>query len=206
MQLTLLYTANLRGNMPLLPRLYTYLRRLQQQASGHTLLLDTGNACDASSWHCQLTGGRSALLVMDAMGYQAVNVSGFLTAAGRAKLAENRMGMAPLAAGDVWEQDGVLITIEDQAVPQPHQLHVVLSSAAQTVMTHHQLQLAEIEGGQVGIVQIDSAGDNGRLTITSAEVRTMPASTLPDPTITATVDFVLSEARYYGRDEDSKPD
>lgn len=205
MQLNLLYTANLRGNIALLPRMYTFLRGLQQ-ASGRTLLLDAGNACADEIWHCQLTGGRSMLLVMDAMGYQAVNIGSFLTAASRAKLVQNRMAMALLAAGDVWEQEGVLVTVEDQAVAQPHQLHIILSGTAQTAMAHHQLQLAAVEEGQVGIVQIGSAGDNGRLTITAAEVRTMPASTLPDPTITATVDFVLSEARYYGRDDTSKPD
>ena len=87
--LTILYTANLRGNLDLMPRLHTFLRRVRQDFNGRVLKLDAGNACDSTVWHCAATGGRSALLVLDAMGFTAANVSGVLSAEGRARLAAN---------------------------------------------------------------------------------------------------------------------
>lgn len=193
--LTVLHTANLRGDLVLLPRLYTFLRRLRQEAGGRALLLDAGNACADETWHCAATGGRSALLVLDAMGYQAANVTGFLTEAGRQKLAENLLGMALVDETQAWETGGILVTAREES-QSPHEICIVLRTGDSTRLDHNWLSLADVQAGQVGVTQIGSA-ENGELAIQRHEILTVPPTTPPDPTIAATVDFVLSEARYY---------
>src|SRR5690606_4826629 len=144
MQLNVLYTANIRGQLDLLPRLYTLLRRLRGEAEGRTLLLDAGHACDAAVWHCAQTDGRSALRVLDAMGYTAANACGFLSDEGRARLAANRLGMAVLCAGEVWAHEGVVITTDGAPPSQPHELHVILDCGTATHLEHNKLRLATI--------------------------------------------------------------
>jgi hypothetical protein len=203
MQLNVLYTANIRGQLDLLPRLYTLLRRLRGEAEGRTLLLDAGYACDAAIWHCAWTGGRSALLVLDAMGYTAANGCGFLSDEGRARLVANRMGMAVLCAGEVWAHDGVVITTGGEPPSQPHELHVILDCGTATHLEHNKLRLANVEAGQVAVVQVGGTGQNGHLAITRHEVLTLSPDTPPDSTIAATVDFVRSEADYHRRRGDT---
>ena len=199
MRLTLLYTANLHGDLTLLPRLHTFLRQWRGHPAGRVLLLDAGNACDSAVWHCDVTGGRSALLVLDAMGYQAANVVGFLTEAGRQKLAENLLVMALVDETGSWEKDGILVTGTAAAPHQPHDICIVLTLGDDTNFEENRLHLAEVQAGQVGVVQIGPEDGNGTLALQHAEVMTMPTNTPPDPTIAGTVDFVLEEARYYSR-------
>lgn len=204
MHLTILYTANIRGDLDLLPRLYTFITRLRQRVEGRVLLLDAGNACTHEIWHCEVTGGRSTLLVLDAMGYHAANVNGFLNSAGREKLAENLLKLALVDDADGWSEDGVLVTANDHAPTQAHDLHIILAPGESTVLERKTLYLATVEQGEVGRVQVSSVDGNGRLAITQQAVETLPSGTPPEPTIAATVDFVLSEARYYqGRRGDS---
>lgn len=199
MQLTILYTANLRGDLDLLPRLFTWLRRLKQASGGRVLLLDAGNACADDAWHCTATGGRSTLLVLDAMGYQAANVTGFLTAAGRQKLADNVLALALVDERQAWQQDDVLVVAADDGPTQPCELCIVLAIGDATRLDGNTLHLASVQAGQVGMVVIGQADDKGRLALVRDEIIIMPVATLPDPTIAATVEFVLGEARYYAR-------
>lgn len=85
-KLTILYTAKIRGDLTLLPRLYTFLQKLKAEAQHPVLLLDLGESCVDDVWHCAATGGRSTLVVLDGMGYHAANVTGFLEASQRDKL------------------------------------------------------------------------------------------------------------------------
>ena len=185
--LTLLYSAHLRGDLALLPRLYTFLHQLGPV----DLLLDLGDACEESVWHCAATGGRSTLHVLDAMGYHAANVSAYLSAEGRAKLQAQPLGIALLASGESWQRDSLFISTDDSPPDTPHDLHIVLQPAAATRLENQTLHLAAVPGGSVGLVRLDTQ------TIVEQAVLPLPATTLPDPTIAATVDFVLGEARYY---------
>ena len=196
MHLTILYTANIQGELDLLPRLYGHISRLKRGYEGRVLLLDAGNACADEAWHCEITGGRSTLLVLDAMGYHAANASGFLTEEGRDKLADNLLKMAVIGQGDHWLEKDVLVTIGDVTPAQSHDMHIILAPDETTSLESRTLRLAAVEQGQVGIVQVSSADGNGRLAITEYTVEMLPVGILPDPTIAATVDFVLSEARY----------
>lgn len=126
--LTILYTANLRGDLERLPRLHTFLRGLKnlppadepdvmlcavEPVARRILLLDAGNACAPDAWHCAATGGRSALIVLDAMGYQAVNVAGFLTAESRARLDANYLGMALVDEAHPWQSGTITVICGD---------------------------------------------------------------------------------------------
>src|SRR5688572_24616875 len=100
--ITLLYTHNLRGDLSLLPRLHTFIKQLKalevddeddvmlclvQPQTRRTLLIDLGGSCAPDVWHCAVTGGRSMLMVLDAMGYAAVSAAD-LTPDAREKLAD----------------------------------------------------------------------------------------------------------------------
>ncbi len=112
MNLSILYTANIRGDLALLPRLYTFLKSLQadlrqfapedesevmlcavQPRPVQTLLLDLGDSCAPDVWHCAATGGRSTLIALDAMGYHAANVTGDDDNIASAKIIESNGGV-----------------------------------------------------------------------------------------------------------------
>jgi hypothetical protein len=212
--LVIFYTANLGGDLDLLPRLYTFIRQLRNQTADvendvmlcmiepvnyRTLLLDLGNSCTPDVWHCDATGGRSTLMVMDAMGYDAANVAGFLTAEGRSKLEAN-IGVRLVDVTHSWQDDDVFITNgsrRGEPPSDPYSIHIALTPATTTRLEGSTLQLAMVNAGQVGMAQVASIG--GNLTLAANEVFDLPATTPPDPTIAATVEFVVSEARQYER-------
>ena len=210
--LTIFYTANVRGQLDLLPRLHTFLRQLKAQpvddestvmlcavepVQRQFLLLDLGAACDDDVWHCAVTGGRSALIVMDAMGYQAANVSGYLTPEGRSRLDANLLQLVLVDAAQDWQTGPITVTGKSTLADQPPHLTICAVPGERTVLDGRVLRLRSVSTGQVGIVHINSADGNGTLTITGQTILDLPVQTMPDPTITATVDFVLSEARLF---------
>jgi len=212
--LVALYTANLRGDLDLLPRLHTFIRQLKSQQPDiendvmvgmvepvqyRTLLLDLGNSCAPGVWHCDLTGGRSTLMVMDAMSYHAAHVAGFLSADGRAKL-EGQVSVALVDVAHTWQEGDIFVTNgtrRGQPPTQPYSLHIALSPATSTRVDGITLHLAPVSGGQVGMAQVASVA--GKPALLANEVFDLPPSTPPDPTIAATVEFVVGEVRYYQR-------
>ena len=219
--LTILYTANLRGQIDLLPRLHTFMRHLRTQRvededevmlcaleppQRRFLLLDLGESCSPEVWHCAVTGGRSMLIVLDAMGYHAANVSNMLTEEGRARLEANLLNIALVDPETGWQQENIRVTCGEK---RPHsaygggsegeaRLKVILTPAAETRLDQRTLRLAAVQAGQVGVVHLNTLA-----AITAHDVLTLPLGTPPDPTITATADFVLSEARLFQRKRES---
>jgi hypothetical protein len=192
--ITLIYTANLRGNLDILPRLHAYIRRLKPDGE-KTYLLDLGGACDPAVWHCAVTGGRSALVVLDGMGYDAANVSA-LAAEERAKLAPST-AMALVDSDQTILKDDLLFAVEPTAGDGP--LCVVLSPAPATRLRDNVLHLGTVKGGAVGRVRL-MPGPR----ILNADLERLPPDVLPDPTISGIVDFVLSEAHYFKKRLDEK--
>jgi hypothetical protein len=190
--LILLYTHNLRGDLRRLPRLYTFLQTLRREAppDARHVLVDLGASCDPQVWPCDVTQGRAALFILDAMGYHAANVAGELAAEARGKL-ESQVMLAlvddahPHRAGDIVFTT-TAATDDDEAA-----LRIILAPAERTTLTGDTLRLAGIDGGQAGAVHIDG----GQLK--AHAVHTLPPHTLPEPTISGAVDFVLAEARQY---------
>lgn len=208
--LTILYTHGLRGDLDVLPRLYNFLRQLKAhygeevvqvcaddpaQPPGRVLLLDLGDSCAPDVWHCQVSGGRSTLVVLDGMGYDAAR-------ANDAPGTQAKMG------------DGVRVTLVDEATPleiddvlltadtrrggfqtRPIALQIILAPADATALDGDVLSLARLDSPQkVGAARL--AQVVGRWVLTSHEIHDLPRRILPDPTIAASVEFVVSEARY----------
>ena len=135
LSLTLLYTANIRGDLALLPRLYTFLQQLKGTERRSTLLLDLGTSCAESVWHCRATGGRSTLIALDGMGYQAANVEGILGCDDRDALAQQvTLGLVDRAQDWIWQAPGGNLGIRATLKPnvQPARLQIMLKPADNT--------------------------------------------------------------------------
>ncbi|MEO8394425.1 MAG: hypothetical protein ABI700_15640 [Chloroflexota bacterium] len=220
--LTILYTHNLRGDLDALPRLYSFLRQLKAyysseevvqlcsldpaQPPGTNLLLDLGDNCAPDVWHCQVSEGRSTLVVLDGMGYDAVRVEG--AAQKQAKMGESvRLklidGETPLEIEDVLltaEKDSPLPVyvgegLGERGLSRPHSLQIVMTPSEPTRIDGKTLFLAGLNGsGEVGAAQLTKVISGWALS--KHEIHELPRRALPDPTISAAVEFVISEARY----------
>jgi hypothetical protein len=206
--LTLLYTHNLRGDLSLLPRLHTFIKQLKalevddeddvmlclvQPQTRRTLLIDLGGSCAPDVWHCAVTGGRSTLMVLDAMGYAAASAAG-LTPEAREKL----LGAAQLGLVDAahrWESDGVIAATSRQ--PDPGTFQLVLQPGAELRLDGRVVYPRALNAGQVGVAHFSFA--LGQTHLIAESVLTLPPGTAPDATIAGMVDFVTSEARHYQR-------
>lgn len=198
--LTLLYTANIRGDIHMLPRLYTFMQSLKPPERQGTLIVDLGNSCADDVWHCEITHGRSTLIVLDGMGYHAVNVNGLLNATHREKVAD-RVTMGLVDEAHAWRYHIPPVTDETiQATLNPIdsscRLQIFLSPAESTYIDGNTLYLADIPTKHIGIVNIDLSDSP---IITNQDIQELPAKTAPNPTIVASVEFVESEARYFQR-------
>jgi len=200
LSLTLLYSANIAGDLALLPRLHTFLRRLQPAEHQHALLLDLGGSCSADIPHCRETGGRSTLIVLDGMGYHAANVAGALDRENRDKLA------AIVTMGLVDERENWHYHVPPLRDPsirltlRPRhdgaRLQIILQPAASTRIEGTALYLQAVDAGQVGEALVDLRGAPCLL---RARVHPMPPDTPPNPSIAGAVEFVEAEARFFAR-------
>lgn len=189
--LTLLYTYDLRGDLALLPHLFTVIQQRRRGLKGErVLLVDLGASCDPIVWPCGITEGRAPLLVLDAMGFDVANVQGVLTPDVRDKLAE-QVTIALVDDEHVHLQDDVLFALRPQA--EIAGMQVMLRPERETRLDDSLLRLGRVRAGQVGYVRLHGSR------LVDRGVDTVRANTLVDPTIAGTVDFVISEARYYER-------
>lgn len=192
--LTILYTGRLRGDLALLPRLYTFLRALREERATRSLLLDLGESCDPSVWPCGLTGGRSTLIALDAMGYDAANVEGVLAP----ELRETLLPSVRLALVDrhhPWSYGEW--TLCAGSMPAPH---INLIPADRVGIEGEGVRLAAVEAGQVGSVTLQRL--SSRVVVTEMRVLDLPAKTPPDSTIAGVVDLITAEARYLQKRRD----
>ena len=197
--LSLLYTGHIRGDLWLLPRLHTFLRRLMGRADDY-LLLDTGGACSEQVWHCRATRGRSCLVALDGLGYHAANVEGALDAHQREKLAA-QVSVGLVDAARDWQPPNGEILVALEPGKTAHRLQICLRPAERTRLDGKALWLGEVQAGQVGEARLE-LGDPPR--ITRAQVHDMPRSTPPNPGIAGLVEFIESEARRVNPDRSGK--
>ncbi|GAB4336438.1 MAG: hypothetical protein Kow00117_19030 [Phototrophicales bacterium] len=181
MEASLIYTCNIGGDLNLLPRLHTFIRAQRTDA----ILLDLGGACSPNIWHCEVTEGRSTLLVLDAMGYDLAYVE--LSSESREKL-RNQVMMRLVDHTHPITYKDILFTTK----PRHHRDEVLVIPAEKTYLKDKTLHLATIKSGEVGIVHVE--GD-----MIQHHVHTVPEHIPPDPSISGTIEFVLSEARYFQR-------
>ncbi len=202
--ITLLYTQNIRGQFTLLPRLATLIRRLRREVSDKVLLLDMGNSCVPSVPLCIQTEGRAILILMDAIAYDAANVTGVLEPAARAKLADNHLHLALVDADHPFESETGVVYADKPTSTASKALHIALqtkpeaqlmpNAASSLVYTLH---LRTLQAGQVG--QAVMTLDDEDTELTQFSVHELTRDVLPDPTIAGTLDFVKAEARFYSR-------
>lgn len=185
---TMIYTYDLCGDLALLPRLHTFIQMLRHDLPKPVYLLDLGRSCVPDVWPCDVTEGRSTLLVLDAMGYSAANVADVLTPASRARLAEQVM--LALVDDDHPHEADTIRFVSHPPDEQDDKLTVVMTPAVNTRFDGHILTLSPVEKGQIGLAQLD--GER----ITQA-IQTLPENTRIDATIQGAVDFVMSEARFF---------
>lgn len=189
--LTILYTGGLRGDLALLPRLFTFIRRLKAQESGRVLLIDAGDACDPAVWHCAVTGGRSMLIALDGMGYDAAYLP--LADEDRVRLGDS-VRIAAVDADHPAQLKHVTVSVERDPSAV---LTVLLPMGVKTILEEDVLKLGKVSAGEVGRLRLTAdAASPVRLT---SEVLTLPAETPPDPTIAGVIDFIEREADYARR-------
>jgi hypothetical protein len=196
--LTIFYTQNLHGNLKWLPGLHTFIVQQKHQLDAHALLIDLGGSCAPDVWHCAATQGRSTLIVLDAMGFHAANVLGVVEEAQREPL-RTTLSTGLLDERRSWryavppikDLDIVVATMPVPAL----KLCIVAAPAERTWLENRTLQLHSLEPNTVGLVQVDLTKQQ----ILRADALTPPNNLRPDPTISATVDFVEEEARFYQR-------
>lgn len=188
-EISFLYTAGLRGDLHLLPRLYTFIKTLRGEFNP-VQLLDLGDACTPESWHCAATGGRSMLIALDGMGFTAANASA-LDAENYTRLLD-QVTLALVTEQQPQVRGDCVFALQPTA--GDGHLCVILTPAASTHLADGILYLQNISAGQIGVVRV-SIGTTSELL--SAEIRDLPPGTAPAPTIAGVVDFVIGEARYY---------
>lgn len=210
MNLRILYTANLGGNIEQFPRLHSFIRYLKalpldegdevmlcavQPVQARWLMLDLGNACAPDVWHCGATDGRSMLIALDAMGYNAANVANALTDESRERLKANLLDMHLVNVGTPWLDDTIGVYANLPPTVTASALNIILTPAQKTFLDGSRLHLANVRGDQIGAVVISMDGNIPNLL--THTIYDLPSTTQPDATISAAVDFILSEARLF---------
>ncbi len=189
--LTVFYTYGIRGQLDLLPRLYTFIRQLKHDLppTDRTYLIDLGESCDSDVWPCAATGGRSTLFVLDAMGYNVANIAGQLTPESYKKLREQVM-IHLVDTGIPYADKGILFSTGQEETSASDNLEILMEPAEAFQLVDNTLYLLPVEPGQVGVVQVVDGP-------APFNIYPMPPGTAIDPTIAGAVDFVRDEARYY---------
>lgn len=181
MQLDVFVTANIQGELDMLPRLYTALRGMKESAPGKVLLMDTGRAWAADSWVCKATENRAPYIALDAMGFDAAFADGLSPTAFDKASAQVQMQLIVPGAQFYFALDAVGLNF----MPD--------ESASQASMQSSQVRLPMPSQGTIHHLSLDVSGQ----TIAQQKTIPIPDAILPDPTIAGAVDFIVSEARYY---------
>ena len=198
--LSLLYTANIAGDLALLPRLFTFIQQLKAGAPRPALLFDLGGSRSDAVWHCRETGGRSTLIALDGMGCDAANVADALDREARDKLAEI-VTMGLVDETRCWRfqppPDGMpIVRAALDAMDEADCLQIVLAPAAATRLEGRALFLRGVDKGEVGMARLDLRGGPR---LVSARIHAMPPDTPPNPGIAGMVEFIEAEARLLAR-------
>ncbi|MEO0562325.1 MAG: hypothetical protein AAF125_09425 [Chloroflexota bacterium] len=200
---TILYTHHIDGALNRLPRYATALRRRRRDATGDVLLLDLGDACVPTSEPCALTDGRAVPIVLDAMGYAAIYVGGYLTDATRDKLRANTLATALVDDAHPYITDtGIAFGVEPPPA-HPHRFHIATASGDAVALSDgptlndiYTLTLRALAAWEIGVVEV-ALGEMPQ--IIRASVEPVDRKTPPDATIAGTVDFVMDEVRLLKR-------
>ena len=187
---TILYTQNIAGELTLLPRLARLLWNLKRTANGITRIFDLGDACSTTIPLCEWTDGRAVIIVLDAMGYDAIHVNGYLNSNAYEKLTENYLNAVLVNAEQSYTDD----QLHFGAHPIPNKLHIPIAPSLVSDAMPALVHLPSLSAGQVGqaVLTIEEAQLVSRYSVFD-----LSPDVLPEPTIVATLDFVMQEAHYF---------
>jgi 2',3'-cyclic-nucleotide 2'-phosphodiesterase (5'-nucleotidase family) len=203
--LTLLYTANLAGDIWLLPRLFTLIQRERRMADGPVVLLDLGDTCSMESWVCRVTYGRAPFIVLDGMGYDAVFIGGPeqvpIPPASLLRLLDTIV-MPVIVWNSAWQltKHGITFALVSGSAQAPDDERGVRVDRSRDTLPG--------EGDAAPILGDVTKGHLARVDLVwpdwivqAARVIPLSDDVPPDPIITATVEFVESEARAYAQQQ-----
>jgi len=174
----------------LLPRLARLLWHLKRTATGITRVFDLGDACSPTNPLCEWTEGRAVIIVLDAMGYDAIHVNGYLSENAYEKLAENYLNAVLVHAEQSYTDD----LLQFGAHPLPNKLHIPIPASPPPPVDSPLLRLPSLSAGQIGrvVVTLEEGQPISHYTLFE-----LTPDVLPEPTIVATLNFVMDEARYF---------
>jgi hypothetical protein len=200
-RLTVFYTHGLRGDLERLPRLYSAMHALRRDHAP-SLLVDLGDSCAPDVWHCRVTEGRSVLVALDGMGYDAANIEDMAWENVREAM-PGATTMALVDAGTPWAcggpplHDASIGVAAGAADGTGKRLVIDLRPAARTQVNGNRLALAGLASGEFAVVQLALTPDGPRLI--EAREQEVAEGTPPDVTILASIEFILAEADYVRR-------
>lgn len=198
---TILYTANIRGDLNLLPRLFTLIQDHKQGLEGPAFLLDIGDTCAPDAWICRATQGRAPFLVLDSMGYDAAIIGG-----------REQIPIPPLALRQLVNEMIMPVIIWDRARSLTKRGVAVTvapgnagsSDSESTIRVDRTTDRQPVPGDTAVILGDVPAGHLARVelhwpswTVREASIRALPPDTPIDPTIAAVVELIEAEARHY---------
>jgi hypothetical protein len=223
--ITVFYTVSLRGELRLLPYLFSHIKQQRAAVSeqgGISLLVDLGESCRMDWPICRLTEGRALLVAMDAMGYDAFHLSvdePLLTDEVMQTRLRNTVLSAVLVAGEskivtkkIADEQYLKVRIGGGDVslePTPEaaltlQLQRGLPLASRLLEDHTVLIEDQRQDRIPPLGRVDLRLDRGSGALQLLEVQRLPipAGIMPEPSITSIVEFVESEVQLAARNKD----
>ena len=219
LRVTVLYTVSLRGELRLLPYLFSHIKQQRATATGITLLVDLGETCRMDWPICRLTEGRALLVAMDGMGYDAFCLSPgepLLTDTVYQSRLRNTVVGAVLAPGEIRtftkkiaEEQYLQIRIGGGADPFPPAPDAALTvqlqrgqPLASRVLDPHTVLIEDMREDKIpALGRVDLRINSGQVELSDARRLPIPAGIMPDPSISSVIEFVESEVQLAARNK-----
>ncbi|MCB9437402.1 MAG: hypothetical protein H6673_10480 [Anaerolineales bacterium] len=182
----IIYTAHLHAQFEWMPHIFTQIRQLRESPS---LLLDLGGVSSPENWVCQATENRAAYIILDAMGYHVAYADGLTTSAiiGLQPQVQVRLLDNSIFYRWTWREWSLNV---GPTAPAPSVTWAIESSNYQPQAGRLVL---EPRANHLGLLRVQWPD----MTILKSSYIPFDLSTPPDPTITAAIEFVEREARFY---------
>ena len=222
LRVTIFYTVSLRGELRLLPYLFSHIKQQRATVNGISLLVDLGESCRIDWPICRLTEGRALLVAMDGMGYDAFYLSSdesLLTDTVMQSRLRDTVVCAVLVPGEsklftkkIADEQYMQVRIGGGDAPLESAPEIPL-----TVQLQRGLPLASrvlnsstvvIEDQRTDRIpplgRVDLRLDQDRQEVELLEVQRfpIPAGIMPNPSISSVVEFVESEIQLAARNKD----
>lgn len=191
---SLLFTQNLQGDLRFLPRLARVLMHLRIE-DRRSYTVDLGNSCTPGVWHCEATDGRSMLIALDGLNYNAANADGLAEHA-RSHLSRSLVSLKAVSAGHAdWIERVALVTAAPDAAIPGAEMTLIVKPSLEARVTGSVIEFPAVERYRIGRLRVRV--DSVPCELVSVEMFDVPPTTPPDPVISGMIDFIEGEARHY---------